>query len=197
MEDKGFTSFLARFAFLTEAEKENAASPFDKHVDTFKKSSEEIANEFKKEFGGKKFKDLQEPEDINKAKLIFKKYNELLNGFTEKMEKEYDALAEKTPRGPGAINNKQTYSNAVATKMKVAREALAVFGISKAELDKALEVPKKKFSLSDFMKKKKPAYESSFTSIVNDIYDAYMESEITKEEAEVLLEEVGVETFFD
>lgn len=196
MEDKGFTSFLARFAFLTEAEKENAASPFDKHVDTFKKSSEEIANEFKKEFGGKKFKDLQEPEDINKAKLIFKKYNELLNGFTEKMEKEYDALAEKNPKD-SRTHTKQTYSNAVASKMKIAREALAVFGISKAELDKALEVPKKKFSLSDFMKKKKPAYESSFTSIVNDIYDAYMESEITKEEAEILLEEVGVETFFD
>lgn len=196
MEDKGFTSFLARFAFLTEAEKDNAASPFDKHVDTFKNSSEEIANEFKKEFGGKKFKDLQEPEDINKAKLIFKKYNELLNGFTEKMEKEYDALAEKNPKDL-RTHTKQTYSNAVASKMKIAREALAVFGISKAELDKALEVPKKKFSLSNFMKKKKPAYESSFTSIVNDIYDAYMESEITKEEAEILLEEVGVETFFD
>ena len=51
--------------------------------------------------------------------------------------------------------------------------------------------------MSDFIHKKKPAYESSFTSIVNDIYDAYMESEITKEEAEILLEEVGVETFLD
>lgn len=191
MEEKRFIPFLERFSFLTEAEE--APNPFDKHVAAFKKSNDEIVSQFKKEFGGKKFKDLKEDADISKAKLIFKKYNELLEGFTEKMKKSYDERVEKD-----AKQTKQMYANSVSDRMKITREALAVFGVSKPEMDKALEAPKKKgFSLSDFIHKKKPAYESSFASIVNDIYDAYMESEITKEEAEILLEEVGVETFLD